>query len=898
MHIWLAKLIRQFFIMIDTIVYNGIAEVYRLLIDISRTSVLSQSSIESIGDRIYQLLAVFMTFKVIFSLIMYVVNPDDFSDKSKGVSKLGVNVIITLSLLILTPYAFRYAYQLQNIVLEDNSLGVLVFGDTDDDDLDSDFSVFSSGGESIAFYAMRPFFVPNSTMPALKNCVVLMKNGKFNQECSGADLDNPEIYDGKHTDSLAGLVSDVKNSKANYDYTDVANYVYGVENESLGLMFRPEIALGVVENGGQKNFVIDYKFMFSTPIGIIIVLLLISFCMDVALRSIKLTFLQLIAPIPIISYLDPKSGKDGMFKKWYQLCFKTYISLFVRLLALYFAIFIISKIDKMSDVLDGSYQSSTLVKVFVIIGCLMFAKQLPKMLEGLGIKLDGDGKFTLNPLKKFGNEALGGKKILGFGAAAGAAGLAGATNFASRMFHPNSWKNDKGKFSFSKGVSSMLRAPGSAVAGAFSAFRRGGQKAMKEESMGKIFSDSYGEAMFAKKQREDLNRKGSTFGGRLAADFNRLTGNYTAAQTDSITYGTLKAEHDAEMAKIKSDKEATARKKYLAQDRYARQEKYMSAINSKIEKQKAVKEAQASVDSLKSSGRYYATEGALNSHGKLMQAEIDKKSSRFTSEETKVSRNIESTRATLSQMKANKNYYERDKDGKIVRDAAGHEVLTREAQEEERRLSEYTRQYDEMRTAHADELQRDQDALNNDTSARYRAGELTEEGQAAKERLDSTSASEYQRLVSEDAEIQEVIRNIEALNRTLPEGERIVYTNPDGTFNKQAMYDAQTAIGKINQEYAAQEESYEVREKEEIDRFNAEVTRLGVDPDSDTVRAHKADDVAHDVKTKEAPGTAMSAREVDRSTYSRYANEFAFDGPSGPGGGGPHGPGPGPGPGA
>ena len=35
--------------MIDTIVYNGIAEVYRLLIDISRTSVLSQSSIESNG---------------------------------------------------------------------------------------------------------------------------------------------------------------------------------------------------------------------------------------------------------------------------------------------------------------------------------------------------------------------------------------------------------------------------------------------------------------------------------------------------------------------------------------------------------------------------------------------------------------------------------------------------------------------------------------------------------------------------------------------------------------------------------------------------------------------------------------------------------------------------------
>ena len=35
----------------------------------------------------------------------------------------------------------------------------------------------------------------------------------------------------------------------------------------------------------------------------------------------------------------------------------------------------------------------------------MFAKQLPKILEGLGIKLDGDGKFTLNPLRKMEKEA-------------------------------------------------------------------------------------------------------------------------------------------------------------------------------------------------------------------------------------------------------------------------------------------------------------------------------------------------------------------------------------------------------------------------------------------------------------------------------------------------------------
>lgn len=123
---WFAKIIRQFFFMIDSIIYNGITDIYRLLIDISRTSVLSQSSIQSIANRIYELLAIFMVFKIIFSLIMYVVNPDDFSDKSKGVSKIGINIVISLSLLVLTPYIFSYAFQIQNIILEDNSLGTLI----------------------------------------------------------------------------------------------------------------------------------------------------------------------------------------------------------------------------------------------------------------------------------------------------------------------------------------------------------------------------------------------------------------------------------------------------------------------------------------------------------------------------------------------------------------------------------------------------------------------------------------------------------------------------------------------------------------------------------------------------------------------------------------------------
>ena len=424
-NMWFQTLMRQFFFNIDKIVFNFISTIYNFLLTISRTSILSQADIIDMADRIYKLLALFMIFKVTFSLIMYVVNPDDFSDKSKGISKLGVNIVISLSLLILTPYIFNYAYQLQSMILEDNSLSALVFGE---DVNGVNTSAFESAGEKMAYITMAPFFTPNVALDELHECSQLTKmepNGDvvFNEACSGLkenDDNSFETIDDK--DSLYALTKDDKgNESTKFTEQTLKNYVAGVSAGNLGLTFRQDIAIAT--NPSNTDFIIDYKYIFSTVLGVVVILLLITFCMDVALRSIKLAFLQLVAPIPIISYVDPKSGKDGMFKKWYQMCLKTYISLFIRLLAIYFAAYIISRIDKMVDIVNGSYVSNLLVKIFIIIGALMFAKQLPKILEGLGIKLDGDGKFFLNPIKKFEEQTLGGKRITG---AAGAmtAGLA------------------------------------------------------------------------------------------------------------------------------------------------------------------------------------------------------------------------------------------------------------------------------------------------------------------------------------------------------------------------------------------------------------------------------------------------------------------------------------------
>ena len=420
---WFSNIFREMFYLLDKVVYNFIPQIYDLLISIARTSVLTQGDISQMADRIYKLLAIFMIFKVTLSLITYIVNPDDFSDKSKGVAKLGTNIIISLALLILTPYVFNYAFRLQTIILEDNSLATLVFGTESNDNF------LNTAGQDMSFITMSAFFSPNTSLVELYNCTDLIEvdtkgNRHFNTKCSG--LDSSDYEDLGLDDSMRGLVDD-----KNFTEEDLKDYVRGVEAGSLGLMFRKDMVKATTED---KEYVIDYKYGFSTVVGVVVVLLLVTFCMDVAMRSIKLAFLQLMAPIPIISYVDPKSGKDGLFKKWYQMCFKTFLSLFVRLLALYFAVFIISKVadGKMVDIIDGSYVSNCFISIFIIIGALMFAKQLPKILEGLGIKLDGDGKFFLNPLKKFEEQAAGGKRITG--AAGGmVAGAVGGRGFFGRV---------------------------------------------------------------------------------------------------------------------------------------------------------------------------------------------------------------------------------------------------------------------------------------------------------------------------------------------------------------------------------------------------------------------------------------------------------------------------------
>jgi len=252
---WFSQIVRSFFFTLDSTLFNFIPQVYDLLIAISRTSILTQGQIKQFADRIQLFLGVFMLFKVTFSLITYIVMPDEFSDKSKGFGKLWQNIIISLVLLILTPYAFNMAYEFQAMILEDNTLAVLVFGDSGDNE-----NYISTAGEKISYTIIEPMFSPNVSVGDLFECssmVVTNESGvrKFNENCKAVLLD---YYQNGDSD----------NKSANNIF--VNNYAAGVEHSNLGLFFRLEMAKATVagnKNGGNEAFLIDYNIPVTTVVA-------------------------------------------------------------------------------------------------------------------------------------------------------------------------------------------------------------------------------------------------------------------------------------------------------------------------------------------------------------------------------------------------------------------------------------------------------------------------------------------------------------------------------------------------------------------------------------------------------------------------------------------------------
>lgn len=462
-----SQLIRGFFATIDSAVYGFIAVVYNLIEDLANTSILSMTDMNEFASRIYALLGIFMLFKVSFSIISYIVSPDKISDSSTGMGGIIKNVLITLVLILIVPTCFTLLYEAQSAILSENIIPKLLLGTNSDantidnevyvapacQEIESDFedkqkdekyaTSAKDNGNYIALMVFRNFYQlgDGSVEPedsSYYNEKFLPAYCGFGENRIGVSyLLQSGIYNGPIEKLPSGeLEKFLEGISDIIDIIQPGNYI----GRSIGDWVISKLGLG------PSTYYIDYNYFISTIVGIFVIFILVSMAFDVAIRSVKLTFLQLISPIPIISYVDPKSGKDGMFKRWYTEVFKTWASLFIRLLALFFGVYLIKQLGQLYRIGNHKYLSSNFwIQLFMLLGVLMFCKELPKLLEQLIPGMKDSGSFKLNPLKRINEDSIGGKFLTGGITGAGAmtaSALGGAgANAIHSIRHGKNWKD-------------------------------------------------------------------------------------------------------------------------------------------------------------------------------------------------------------------------------------------------------------------------------------------------------------------------------------------------------------------------------------------------------------------------------------------------------------------------
>lgn len=378
--------LRTIFSWLDSLGYFLLDAVYDIFFTVANANIFQGATIDEFYTRVQLIFGVFMIFKLSITLLQIIINPDMFKDKQKGAGSLVTRIAVILVLLTLivpiegisntenslneqissNGILFGFLYQIQNTVIKDQVLTKLVLG-YGGDSTDAEPGNMSDVGSHLAATVAQAFIRPTLSSGANDDEITALTEDdgdnsyESNVACNGGEAD---AY--FNSDLTAGTLIDHINDTCDSD------------------------------NDGEV-YVFDYTILGGLLCSIIMVLIILGFTIDVAVRAVKLAILRLIAPIPIISYIDPSQGKDGAFNNWVKTLTSTYLSLFLRLIIIYFGAYLIILLtdsnDNFSIIQSGtSVSTSFFATIFIIIGILMFMKDAPKFFQDmLGIK--GDGKL-------------------------------------------------------------------------------------------------------------------------------------------------------------------------------------------------------------------------------------------------------------------------------------------------------------------------------------------------------------------------------------------------------------------------------------------------------------------------------------------------------------------------
>ncbi len=468
-HFPFEKQIISFLLWLDSVGYKIFSIFYNTFIKLAQQELFQVDAFKDIYNNIYVIVGVIALFLMAFTLLKGIVNPDE-NKGGKVYREMGIRFFVSMILIILLPTLFGFLRDFQNSLLEYNVVPKVL--------LDNKITIqpVDENGNKVGseqYLDIKDINVTSEILQLRTNEMIatlisgLMyplktTDGIYDGDAAERKLDTSigayryyeedgeewstdvsEFWDGS-TQTAVNLLGCAAGGVALVALTVWSGGLAAIGGLGLGSTLLACVAGGTAFHIGGSAIaaisadeytwtnalqamtmqgkysqislfagdIVDGRFHYtpiiSTIVVAILVYIMISFCIDVVVRQAKLIFYQLLAPVCFMISVIPK--KKDLMANWFKLVVTLWLELFVRIGVVCAIVLLVGKLDL--DNLTTIFHP--IISTFIILGIVIFAKQIPKLLKDL-TGLDSKG-MKLNLREKIadgGGYALGGLALAG-----------------------------------------------------------------------------------------------------------------------------------------------------------------------------------------------------------------------------------------------------------------------------------------------------------------------------------------------------------------------------------------------------------------------------------------------------------------------------------------------------
>lgn len=450
---WFIKTLALLFVWaLDSLAYLLVSVSYNIFVAVSQLNIFATEEgsliYDTIVSRLYMVISLAMVFVFAYFLIMMIIDPDGGAGKST--SNLVKQTIISLIVIAVLPTVYNYMAIFQQHVLQENTIGTIILG--------GNGLSGTNAGKNISMIVFTSFYHPKGSTYA-------------------TFLDSDGTMRNKDTAVSECKANGAKEKVCESYYNGLKEWLEDTDNDDLySVTGRKTLRHNIGEDDGM-----EYMWVLSTGCAIVVAYFFFSYAIDLGTRAVKLAFLQIISPVPLIMRVFPKSEKT--FNTWLSEIKKTYIEVFIRVAVIFFIVLLcqyvptfIGALWNANDTVEGGIVVKALATVALILGLLKFAKDAPDLFKTMFDT--GGGLFSGLDFKPGMKRRIEDNSLAMKGMSAGLGGIGGMVgNMAMGAY--NSYKKNSQSGDPKKNAVAAVRAAGAGLASAPRGLVSGARQGLK-----------------------------------------------------------------------------------------------------------------------------------------------------------------------------------------------------------------------------------------------------------------------------------------------------------------------------------------------------------------------------------------------------------------------------------